>query len=408
MERYVVVDEIGGGGMGRVRLARSHDGRLVVLKSAIHEDDDERLRDEARVGLRLRHPGIVETIEVVEAMEHGRTRPVLVTAYVPGTSLLELRRYGPLPAVVVCRLGRELAEALAAVHAAADDAGHPLGIIHRDVTAANCLVGHDGHARLIDLGIARSRESRALRTEAGVLRGTLRYFAPELFDGGSYSIQTDLWSLGVALWEALLGRVAVVGNDGLAIQRVCAGQVMDCDAGERPDPVASDAIRALLRRHPDDRPRTATEAAAILGSAERALSGGDGDVVDRAMDAVLRRLVTPDFDAPTADRLRSEANRAFRPDEAWPVVTDAAPWPVATASPATDARASLRDYAARLGAMEQAHARAWDLQSTKQRDGVRPLPFDAPPASEGATVLLEMPRTFGGAVEDDDDATRRS
>lgn len=376
-----MIDDIGGGGMGRVRLARSMDGRLVVLKTAIHEEDDERLRDEARVGLRLHHPGLVETLELFDTVEQGRRRPVLVTAYVPGTSLLELRRHGPLSGAVVCRLGRELSEALSALHTATGEDGRLLGVVHRDVTAANCLVGHDGHARLIDLGIARSQENRALRTEAGMLRGTLRYLAPELFDGGPYSPQTDLWSLGVALWEALLGRVAVVGNDAVAIERICAGLVMVLEGDERPDPIARQAVAHLLSPSLLGRPRSAADAADLFAAAERILTRGDAGVVDDAIQTALRQAVDPDFDPSAADQIVRAASRRFRAEAAPP------PWDGGAAS---GAPAALRDHAARLAAMEKAHAAAWEDETRRQQGMVRQL------ATDGATVMLELPAGLGG------------
>jgi eukaryotic-like serine/threonine-protein kinase len=379
VDRYQIIDDIGGGGMGRVRLARGLDGRLVVLKTAIHEEDDERLRDEARVGLRLHHPGLVETIELFDTTEHGRKRPVLVTAYVPGTSLMELRRHGPLPGAVVCRLGRQLAEALSALHTATGEDGCLLGVVHRDVTAANCLVGHDGHARLIDLGIARSQENRALRTEAGMLRGTLRYLAPELFDGGPYSPQTDLWSLGVALWEALLGRVAVVGNDAVAIERICAGLIMVLEGDEHPDPIARQAVAHLLAPSPLGRPRSAADAADLFAAAERILTRGDAAAVDAAIQQALREAVAPDFDAPTSERILTEASRRFRPE------------PLPAGGP--ESAKAPHDHAARLAAMERAHAAAWEEETKRQQDRVRQLAADT---IEGATVVLDLPPTLGG------------
>ena len=89
-----------------------------------------------------------------------------------------------------------------------------------DVTASNIMLGHDGRARLIDLGIARSRENRAERTDAGSVRGTLRYLAPELFGTADHSPQTDLWSLGVVLWESLIGREALQGPSAACIGRI--------------------------------------------------------------------------------------------------------------------------------------------------------------------------------------------
>jgi serine/threonine protein kinase len=294
---YEIIHELGQGGMGRVRLARAPDGRRVVLKDALRAepDDDERLRDEARVGLRLRHPGVVETVELLEVPDgQGRLRPVLVTAFVAGVSFLELRRSGPAPAALVCRLGRQLAGALDAIHDIVDDEGRPLGVLHRDVTAGNCLLGEDGDARLIDFGIARSGDSRAVRTQSGLVRGTLRYLAPELFAGGGYSRQSDLWSLGVVLFELLVGRPAVEGNDIAAMGRICVGDLMELREGEAPDPRVLRALSQLLQKAPQDRPRRARDTAALFAMLEKAL-GDDGGVTTtrQAIDAVQRARVRP-------------------------------------------------------------------------------------------------------------------
>jgi len=405
MDRYQIIDDIGGGGMGRVRLARATDGRLVVLKTAIHEDDDDRLRDEARVGLRIRHEGIVQTVELFEARDRfGRTRPVLVTVYVPGTSLLELRGRGPLPPVVVARLGRELALALDAIHSAADDKGASLGIVHRDVTAANCLVGRDGRTRLIDLGIARSLENRAVRTETGLLRGTLRYLAPELFDGGRYEPATDLWSLGVVLWEALLGRTAVVGSDAVAISRITSGLIMSCDDNEAPDPVVTRAIRQLLERNPKKRLRIAKEAAALFSMVERSLTSDAS-----AVTAMIAKLVAgepiPSAPEEAVARVVREASRVFRAREASPT-TDIVLDDIVEeqGEPAGDGAvaSAIKSYAAALFAMERAES-AWHAE----RGPLPPLPTTmvTETLDDGATVELRLPPGFisKGLFDGDDD-----
>jgi serine/threonine-protein kinase len=323
---------------------------------------------------------------------------VLVTVYVPGISLLELRMRGPLPPVVVARLGRELALALSAVHAAADDAGRPLGIVHRDVTAANCLVGADGRTRLIDLGIARSIENRAHRTESGLLRGTLRYLAPELFDGGRYAPLTDLWSLGVVLWEALLGRSAVVGSDAVAISHITSGLIMRCDVGESPDPVVTRAIRQLLENNPTKRLQTAKEAAALFSMVERSLSADAG-----AVTALIARLVAGDPVAGTDDavaRLLREASRVFRAEEffsgaraAKGATTDVRLEDVVEKTDAPDdaAASALRSYAVALASMERA-----DSLWRAERGALPPLPptMVRETLDDGATVELRLPQAL--------------
>ncbi len=388
--RYEVLEELAVGGMGWVRLARDPRGRLVVLKTALRgdDDDDERLRDEARVGLRMHHPSLVETLELFETdLGAGRLRPVLVTGYVPGLSMLELRRAGPVSPLVVCHVGKQLAEALDAIHHAKADSGAPLNVLHRDVTAGNCLVGHDGRARLIDLGISRSSESRAMRTETGLLRGTLRYLAPELFDGGAYSVASDLWALGVVLWEALVGRTAVSGSDAVAVGRICTGNLMQLEDGEHVEPRVAKAIGQLLKKKPGDRPRRAREAAALFAMLEKQLAAEAGQSGEAAAQAAVWRIVGgPDVDGATV------VVRGMSLDEDNLTATGAVarlaelPPTMAESTSTKTPSQSLADYAASLLHMEKALAQAWERADAADRATLASLPVvrgtaleDAPP-----------------------------
>jgi serine/threonine protein kinase len=302
--KYEAIGDLSSGGMGRLTLARSLAGQVVVIKQAHAREDDERLRDEARVGMRLMHPHIVETLDLVDV----EGRPALVTAYVSGASLFDLRKRGPLAPAIVCRLGRQIGEALDAIHQAADEFGRPLGILHRDVTASNVMLGHDGKARLIDLGIARSRESRAERTDTGSVRGTLRYLAPELFGDGEHSVQSDIWSLGIVLWEALRGKEALKGATAAAIHTIISGKVLQLDQGEIVDGRMQRAIAQLLKLKADDRPRRARDAAALFAMLEKQLAS-DVDVEALAAAAVSN-AVGPRSDAAGVDPKRLMARAA--------------------------------------------------------------------------------------------------
>lgn len=301
--RYEVLGDLSSGGMGRLRLARAvHTGRgageLVVIKTAHAPEDDERLRDEARVGMRLLHPHIVETLDLVDV----NGRPGLVTAYVSGASLLDMRKkLGPLPPALICRIGAQIAGALEAIHSACDEDGQPLLMLHRDVTASNIMLGHDGKARLIDLGIARSRENRAERTDAGSVRGTLRYLAPELFGTADHSAQTDLWSLGVVLWESLRGKEAMVGPSAACIGRILAGNVMSLEQGEMVDGRVQRAISHLLRINPTDRPKRARDGAALFAMLEKDIAG-NVDVTE-----LMARTVTKAIGPRTDDKKDPES-----------------------------------------------------------------------------------------------------
>ncbi len=285
--RYEVVRELRGGGMGTVTLGKSPDGQLVVLKRP-HSVDPEaavRLRDEARIGARLLHPSVVDTLDLFE-LDSGV--PVLVVAYVDGPSLEVLRPLGPLPIGVIARVGRQIAEGLAALHESTDEHGQPLHILHRDVTPGNIVVGRDGDAKLIDLGIARFSERQAERTQDGFLRGTMRYLAPELLQGDTYSAASDLWALGMVLWEAALGRFAYRGEtDREVLAGILRGEPMELDEGEHVDEEVIELIRALLQPSPLTRIRSGAAAAARFA----AICERHEDTAALTRDVIERALV---------------------------------------------------------------------------------------------------------------------
>lgn len=300
--RYDILSELGRGGMASAFLARAPDGQYVVLKMPLVDDADasERLRDEARTGMRLAHPHIVETLDLFE----HEGKPVLVLSYVRGASMYELRTRGPLPPAVVLRVGRQICDALDAIHHATDEHGRHLHILHRDVTAGNIMLADDGNARLIDLGIAKSAESQAARTRSGCMRGTLRYIAPELFMGGDFSHASDLWALGIVLLEAALGRPSFPGkNDAEVVLRIVEGKPLELGPDERLDPRVRQALEWLLQREPARRPRRARDAAALFAMLEKDFP----DAQEQAV-AALKRLPAPPR-PPTAPRAAREVSR---------------------------------------------------------------------------------------------------
>ncbi|MCC7071858.1 MAG: protein kinase [Deltaproteobacteria bacterium] len=281
---YETLAQLGAGGMSQVWLARGPSG-LVVLKRQLNPSDDERLREEALVGMRLRHPGVVQTLDV---LEHDG-RPMLVLEYVAGASMVALRARGPLAPAAVCSIGADIAEALAALHGARGPDGRPMRVLHRDVSPANVIISPDGHARLIDLGIARAPES-VERTQTGDLRGTVRYLAPELFDAKPHTALTDLWALGVCLFEAALGRQAVIGPEATILAAVVRGKLLELRPGEALPPALDCAIRALCAPA-ERRIASAIAAAHLLREAARELGGGREDAA-RAVRALADPAAT--------------------------------------------------------------------------------------------------------------------
>lgn len=241
---YRVEQKLAEGGMGSVFLATAPNGNKVVLKVPHAQDRDAAiaLADEARTGARLRHPAIIETLDFF--VDKGTS--VLVVAHIDGPSLFDLRRAGPLPGSAVAEIGVQLAGALHAIHAACDEAGRPLRMLHRDISPNNVLVDRSGQVRLIDLGIARSVDRKQKATSAGMVKGTLRYLAPEILRGGDHDVATDLWALGLTLWEAAMGRYAVAGDPMNTMRAAMAGDILALGDGERIDDDVLDVIKALV------------------------------------------------------------------------------------------------------------------------------------------------------------------
>jgi hypothetical protein len=281
--------------MAKATLARGTDGRLVVLKTPLTDDPalNARLRDEGKVGLLVKHPHLVETIE---SLEHGG-RPVVVVEFIRGVSVAELRKSGRLGVAAVARIGRQIASALQAMHTARDAQGVPLGIVHRDVSAGNILVDTKGDAILIDLGIAKFDGTRAASTNTGDVIGTLRYLAPELLDGEVGSAACDIWSLGCVLAEAATGRPVFEGKaaDVLAnIIRFTSYEESGLDARLKR------LLQAMLHRSPTQR-ATAADVIKVLTDIEAAERGGASDLADLATASLNQtQRVRPDATAPTA------------------------------------------------------------------------------------------------------------
>ena len=198
--RYRVESAIGQGGMGTVWLCRDETlHRPVAVKQVgllpgESITDSARALREARSTAALSHRNVVTVFDVVE--ESGAIW--LVMEHVPGRSLSEIiREDGPLPPATVADIGAQVADGLAAAHAA--------GTMHRDVKPGNVLVRDDGLAKISDFGIARNAGDPAL-TQSGFLTGTPSYFSPELARGADPGAGTDVWALGATLYAAVEGR----------------------------------------------------------------------------------------------------------------------------------------------------------------------------------------------------------
>jgi eukaryotic-like serine/threonine-protein kinase len=249
-DRYELEELVGTGGMSSV--FRAHDrllDRKVALK-ILHQqysgDDDyvERFKREARSVAALSHPNIVT---VIDRGEHG-DRQFIVFEYVEGENLKRLiERRGPAPVSDALELAIQIARGLAFAH--------QQGLIHRDVKPQNVLLNGDGRAKVTDFGIARSLNVQHGMTQTGTVLGTSDYIAPEQAQGQSVDEHTDVYSLGVVIYELLTGEVPFPGENFVAVAMRHINEEPPSVRDKRPDvsPRLDDAIRRAMAKRPEDR-----------------------------------------------------------------------------------------------------------------------------------------------------------
>ncbi|AKF03933.1 substrate-binding domain-containing protein [Sandaracinus amylolyticus] len=328
--RYEILHRIASGGMGSVHLARAHGAagfeRLVAVKTLhphlAHDDEFVAMFfDEARLAAQIRDPHVVATIDVLDEPDL-----LLVMEYVEGVHLGVLvrraqEREGRLAAPVVLRIVLDALQGLAAAHDLRDASGRPLGLVHRDVSPQNVLVGLDGVARLTDFGVARA-EARRATTREGTLKGKLGYMAPELSAGETADARADLFAMGVVLWEALIGRRLFDGESDAEIAiRVSTAPVATLSSIE-PSLAALDAVmsRALARSR-DARFGSAREMSDALERAASSL----GIATRRDVGEAVARLARDLIDAVREGTSSAGSERiASRPDDVTRPVTTSA------------------------------------------------------------------------------------
>lgn len=277
--RYRIISRLGQGGMAAVYLAEDRElGRRVAIKilDDRHANDKafvERFRREAQSAAGLTHPNIVAVYDRGEA--EGTS--YIAMEYLDGPTLKELiQKQGPLPIPVAVDYARQI---LAAVGFA-----HRNGIVHRDIKPHNVLVGEDGRCKVTDFGIARSGASEM--TEVGSIVGTAQYLSPEQARGGPISPASDLYSVGVVLYEMLTGQVPFAGEQPLEIaMKHLSGVPTPPSAHRRGVPRELDQIvlRALAKT-PADRYRSAEAFdAELAGFARGSAPSGETEAAATAL-----------------------------------------------------------------------------------------------------------------------------
>ena len=273
VERYELLGELATGGMATVYFGRQRGAlgfsRTVAIKSMhpqLAKDPSFRAMfvDEAHLTARIRHPNVVPTLDIVQS----ESKLLIVMEYVEGVSLSVLLRAAKergvkLPVQVVAAIARDLLDGLHAAHELVDEHGQPLGVVHRDVSPQNVLVGVDGIARVVDFGVAKAT-GRSYQTQTGEIRGKVGYMAPEQMFGEGVDRRTDIYAAGVVLWEALAGdRLFNAPTDAALVLLVTRGMTVAASLarGERL-PEGLDALVArALSQDPGVRFATAAEMA---------------------------------------------------------------------------------------------------------------------------------------------------
>src|SRR5215207_8637117 len=259
-DRYELEQKIGEGGMARVY--RGRDLRLnrrvaiKVLHSHFASDANflQRFHHEAQAAANLRHPNIVDVYDVGQDADTH----YIVMEYVAGSDLKALlMRNSALPVEQAVYVGECVANGL--------DAAHRVGMVHRDVKPQNFIVGEQGQVKITDFGIAKSSLSTAL-TETGVTFGTADYISPEQARGQTATPRSDIYSLGVTLYETLTNRLPFSGDSsiGVAMQHVSADPPPPRMYNPRIPPQLEALVLRTLSKEPAQRPATGREFARLL------------------------------------------------------------------------------------------------------------------------------------------------
>jgi predicted ATPase/serine/threonine protein kinase len=281
---YEVVSLLGRGGMGEVYLARDPRlGRKVAVKLlhralTSNRDAARRFEQEARAASSLNHPNIVTIYEIGDLDE----RRFIAMEFVEGESLAAMAGR-PLEVTALARIGAQLARALAVTHAS--------GIVHRDIKPENVIVRPDGYVKVLDFGLARlvARPTFAsapdTETNPDVILGTPRYMSPEQARGGSAMSASDVFSLGVVLYELATGRHPFESDSTLRMLHAITTNVVTNPAQFVPDmpPPLAQLLLAMLAKSESERPDAASVEATLtrLAAGQREMIGAPSPAVTR-------------------------------------------------------------------------------------------------------------------------------
>jgi len=256
-ERYEIIEELGKGGMGKVYRVLdkelNEEVALKLIKPEIATDKKtvERFKSELKLARKISHKNICRMYELLE--EKG-TR-FITMEYVPGEDLRSfIRRSGQLAVGTTIRIAKQVCKGMAEAHR--------LGVIHRDLKPSNIMIDKEGNARIMDFGIARSLEAKGI-TGVGIMVGTPEYMSPEQAEVKEVDQRSDIYSLGVILYEMVTGRVPFEGENPLGIAMKHKSE-MPKDPKEINPQIPDDLSHVVLRCMEKDREKRYQEAEELL------------------------------------------------------------------------------------------------------------------------------------------------
>ena len=310
--RYRLDQRIGAGAMGAVwRGTDELLNRTVAVKELLAaaepptaagvdalEESRQRLMREGRIGARLQHPHVISMFDVVVHED----RPWLVMEYLPSKSLAAmLTEKGPLEPRVVAEIGRQVADGLAAAHAA--------GVVHRDVKPGNVLIAEDGRVKLTDFGVSRAVDDVQL-TRTGLIAGTPAFLSPEVARGQEPTAASDVFALGATLYAAVEGRppFGLDDNPYALLHKVATGTV---DPPQQAGPLTALVMR-LLSDDAKERPTAsqARDALAPIAEGKPPASGNPSTgtaVLDVGAAAVAAAVAGPSLADPAPEQVATAA-----------------------------------------------------------------------------------------------------
>jgi serine/threonine protein kinase len=313
------------GGMAEVYIAvdtRFGDlSRIVALKRILppyNEDPDfvAMFLDEARIGAQLRHPNLIHVYEVGADLDGY----YFTMEYVHGEDLRSVSKTArrlaqPLPLVATLSIIHAVAAGLHAAHEALDKDGQPMEIVHRDISPSNILVTHEGWVKVVDFGVAQARR-RLSKTQSGVLKGKCSYMSPEQCQGLPLDRRSDVFALGILLYELTTGRRLFQSNGDYAVMR----RIIKHDI---PDPRSTcpgypadlaDIVNRALAHEPDHRFPTMQ---AVRAALEQFAAMNGMELSHHAVHALMQQLFPDDRTRP----LVQPAPAASRPGTGLPPAT---------------------------------------------------------------------------------------